>query len=45
MKPYLILIQYNGYNTTVVINHINESSALYVARQRYPDAKYCEVIK
>jgi hypothetical protein len=45
MKPYLILLQYNGYNKTVIINHIDEKSALYIARKKYPDVLYCEVIK
>lgn len=45
MKPYLIWIQYNGYYKTIVINHIDEKSALYTAYQRHKDALYCTVIR
>ena len=45
MKPSLIMLQYNGYNKTVIINHIDEKSALYMARKKYPDVLYCEIIK
>ena len=44
MKPYLILLKYNGYTKTVIINHLNGNLALSLAYSKYPDAKKCTII-
>ena len=45
MKPYLILLKYNGYTKTVVINHMTADLALTQAYKKFPDVKKCNIIK
>ena len=45
MKPYLILLKYNGYTKTVIINHMTADLALTEAYRKFPDVKKCNIIE
>lgn len=45
MKPFLIILKYNGYSKTTIINHVDAGSALTLAYKKFPDALKCRIIK
>jgi hypothetical protein len=45
MKPFLILLQYNGYNKSVIINHFDPKLALELAYKQNQGVLYCKIIR